>query len=323
MHYTVNKYFKMNNNQSIDFFSTTLAVLGPNELKEKIDLLLKDFCELQDIKLIEMVLDKGANINIGLKHACLHGKIHIVNFLLEKEATSIDSASIIACKKGYFDIVRLLVEKGANLNKGLVKLCGRRDMDLCQEVIEKMAELKIMIDQDTRNYLNQEYYFQYMTNKKLILYSIQCGIIVTRSILVQMDIEKILFLLMHHNTIIWLFDKYFSLRDFVVLCLLNCQYNEPIYCLKQYNSTEKKILSPNNIIDAYLDIPCNIKCEQELLKDYLANCLWKPSRYTIFPKDMQDTIYHFVLSIRIFSTNVLNCNVPKPIISMIINFLLG
>lgn len=88
-------------------------------------------CDIQNFELIQILIEAGANVNIGdpekdcmtpLINACQKGNIDIIRFLLDSGADI-----NLECKQGYtplinacsckkIDVIRLLIDRGADVN---------------------------------------------------------------------------------------------------------------------------------------------------------------------------------------------------------------
>ena len=73
-----------------------------------------------NIKLVKLLLEKGANISCNLALAISKGHTEIINLLLEEEAKEdngiLDNALMSAVEQHNIEMVKLLLEKGANVN---------------------------------------------------------------------------------------------------------------------------------------------------------------------------------------------------------------
>jgi len=93
----------------------------------KNDEMLLDSVKSGDVNSVILSLNKEANVNIicrgeasALMHACIKGHLNIVKILIENGAEinmkTNTSALICAAGFGYLDIVKYLVDRGADVN---------------------------------------------------------------------------------------------------------------------------------------------------------------------------------------------------------------
>ncbi len=77
------------------------------------DYALQDVCRLGYTQYIDYYLNLGANINRGLYGACEGGHIDLVELIIEKGANLGNMGLYHACKGGNIKIVELMIDKGA------------------------------------------------------------------------------------------------------------------------------------------------------------------------------------------------------------------
>lgn len=68
------------------------------------------------MELVERMLEKGADPDMGLAGAAAGGHMELVELMLEKGANPTDGLSV-AARGGHKEIVKLLLEKGADDNQ--------------------------------------------------------------------------------------------------------------------------------------------------------------------------------------------------------------
>jgi Ankyrin repeats (3 copies) len=79
-------------------------------------------------------------LNGGLRKACQKCHIEIVKLLIEKGADDLNEGLYYACSKGHIEIVNFLIEKGADdLNEGLYNACWGGHIETVKFLIEKGA----------------------------------------------------------------------------------------------------------------------------------------------------------------------------------------
>jgi ankyrin repeat protein len=80
---------------------------------------LYDGCKTGDIKLVKLMIKKGANNwNWGLASACKSNNMKIVKLMIKKGANDWIWGLEYACQGGHMKIVKLMIKKGADYRKG-------------------------------------------------------------------------------------------------------------------------------------------------------------------------------------------------------------
>lgn len=83
---------------------------------------------------------KQKNWDDGLLGACRGGHIDIIKLMIEKGANNWNWGLFGACRGGHIDIVKLMIEKGVNnWNLGLFGACCGGHIDIIKLMIEKGA----------------------------------------------------------------------------------------------------------------------------------------------------------------------------------------
>ncbi len=91
-------------------------------------------------KYIEIPKD-DLNWNYGLYGACKGGYLNLIKLMIEKGADNWNEGLSNACRVGNIDIVKLMIEKGAdNWNEGLSYACRRVYLNLMNLMIEMGAD---------------------------------------------------------------------------------------------------------------------------------------------------------------------------------------
>ena len=102
--------------------------------------LLEEYCSYNDVIKIKKLIkiSKSYNWDYGLYGACQGGHIDIIRFMIEKGADDWNGGLNNACQSGHIDIVKLMIEKGANHpNWGLFHACIGGHIDTVQLIIKK------------------------------------------------------------------------------------------------------------------------------------------------------------------------------------------
>ncbi len=104
------------------------------------DDLFENYCEKTNVIKIRKMIEIGLDWNYALWCTCGHGHIDIVKLLIEKGANSWNSGLCYACHGGHMDIVKFMIEKGAdNWRGGLEGACRGGHMNIVKLMIEKGA----------------------------------------------------------------------------------------------------------------------------------------------------------------------------------------
>jgi len=76
-------------------------------------------CDKGDLEIVKVLIIRGEYItDVGLQSACVHGHLNIVKYLVQEGADANSDGGyplIYACEHGHLDIVKYLVENGANV----------------------------------------------------------------------------------------------------------------------------------------------------------------------------------------------------------------
>lgn len=118
-------------------------------------------CRRGRIKIVRFLLEKGASVNIcynkdwnGVLDAHAYGHIDVFNYYFKKALSNPDNdkqtALMIACKEGHFEIVKLLLEKEANVNHqsnygwtALMLACEKGNIKIVKLLLEKKAQINL------------------------------------------------------------------------------------------------------------------------------------------------------------------------------------
>ena len=78
--------------------------------------LLKKYCKNNQIMHIKSLMEQYSDLNWddGLEGACKGGHMNIVKFMIEKGANNWNSGLYGACYGGHINIINLMIEKGAD-----------------------------------------------------------------------------------------------------------------------------------------------------------------------------------------------------------------
>ena len=114
------------------------------EIDRNCNFLLGDYCKNNDMikikKLINIDLHWELPWNWGLSNACQGGNLDIVKLMIEKGANWWDSGFSNACRYGHMECVKLMIKKGADYwNIGLHYACKYGHIDIVKLMIEKGA----------------------------------------------------------------------------------------------------------------------------------------------------------------------------------------
>lgn len=94
-------------------------------------------------QVIEMLLARGADANNGMLGAVMGNHTAAVGLLLDNGATATNADYInTACQKGNKDIVKMLLDKGADANNGMKAAVGTGKADLVTMLIQYGADAK-------------------------------------------------------------------------------------------------------------------------------------------------------------------------------------
>lgn len=107
-------------------------------------------CQRKYYKIADILLEKGANVNIALYDACRVGFLETVQFLAQKGAdvNSIwpngQTALYAACYGGYYTIVKFLINQGALIDTRLINKATTLNTLTCLHVVYACGNLKIL-----------------------------------------------------------------------------------------------------------------------------------------------------------------------------------
>jgi ankyrin repeat protein len=98
-------------------------------------------CYGSHIKIAEHMIEKGASsVDSALYNACIGGHMEMINFLIHKGAQNWNSGLFGACKGGHRKIVDFMIQKGAqNWNSGLFGACEGGHRKIVDYMIQKGA----------------------------------------------------------------------------------------------------------------------------------------------------------------------------------------
>ncbi len=113
-----------------------------NIIENKNNELLQEYCINNDLMKIRKFNKMNLYWDWGLYGACEGGHMDIVRFLIEKGADQWDWGLSYACRGGHMEIVKLMIEKGCKwLNGGLSNACKHGHMNIVKFLIEKGASV--------------------------------------------------------------------------------------------------------------------------------------------------------------------------------------
>ena len=100
-------------------------------------LFLKEYCKNNDVIKIRKLIKMDLNWNWGLYGACDGGHIDIVKLMIEKGADHLNYGLEGACDGGNINIINFMIEKGAsNWNWGLWRACRNNNVVIIKLMIE-------------------------------------------------------------------------------------------------------------------------------------------------------------------------------------------
>lgn len=106
---------------------------------------LFDAVESGNIKVVEKLIKKGADINLEyerttlLKMALGNGYIEIAKLLIKNGAKDLNTNFLFSAYKGYDEIIQLLIEKGVDVN--FKDYSGKTALDYAKERHRNNSEL--------------------------------------------------------------------------------------------------------------------------------------------------------------------------------------
>ena len=125
--------------------------------------LFADACRSGDVKqILKCIEDRdewNANYDCGMVHACEGGNMDIVKLMIEKGANSWNDGLVSACLEGHLEIVKFMIEKClpevpnllCGLRSGLRNACFGGHLDVIKFMIEKGADCKILEETPRKN----------------------------------------------------------------------------------------------------------------------------------------------------------------------------
>lgn len=208
-------------------------------------------------------------------------------------------------------------------------------------------------------YRNKQSKYIWFENKQMLKYILRCDSYISIKNIYHLNVKNIIALLLYDG-IVSIGEQYYYMKNALLLIFYNffsreiieffdslptnsdtVKVSQPtkieaieshiiLYNQLQYNKLEKDFEESNsNFEESDSDEDDNKKNVSrefmqlngmELLKDYLNNNLWRPSRHELFPDEMKDRVEIFLLCIKIFSASILRCKIPKPLLGIIINY---
>jgi len=97
-------------------------------------------CKCGDLELVKTLSEQYQHWNYGMKYACLGGYLDIVKLMIEKGANNLNWGFGDSCLKGHLKIVKFMMKKGANdWNLGMIHACRGGHIDIVKLMIEKGA----------------------------------------------------------------------------------------------------------------------------------------------------------------------------------------
>ena len=289
-------------------------------------------CQKTNTDTVKLLINLVTNHNEGFVEACKtnnnYDTVDTIKLLLDR-VTNHNEGFIAACKMNNTHAIELLMDKVTNHNTGFIAAYEMKNVDTMILLLDRSLNFSsetLTLDKDIREYLCQNILnnrtYGSLNNQNKNYLKIHIGAIIEISDVLIMDVHSFAFLLMHPDTIICLQRKYFTIKNYILLCLLAHKYIEPIsHSTSADDLTSTKTLSPEEAIDLYLELPPDIKNNLiDLMQDYLRGSLWKPLNHNIFPEADKYIIYYFMLAINKFSVDILKCKIPKPLLFKIINY---
>lgn len=130
-----------------------IKLLFKKEKKKVLDYHI-DYCNIKNIDILDFLYKKGVDLGKVLEHACKTNNINIVRCLAKKRIKYKDYFLSIASQYGYFDIVKILIENGADLHYwndvALCKSAYYGNLDMVKYLIEKGADIFVNEKQPIR-----------------------------------------------------------------------------------------------------------------------------------------------------------------------------
>lgn len=109
-----------------------------------LDTVFPNLCFNGYFDLVKIIVEKGgadlAELNVALIKTVKGGRLDIVKFLLQKGANLLNKPLSIAAENGRLDIVEVLLDKGANgLNDALIEASCEGHLDIVKYLADKGA----------------------------------------------------------------------------------------------------------------------------------------------------------------------------------------
>ena len=301
-----------------------------------------------NIEILKLFVDSGVtNINDGFIDICENNKVteQLIKFFIDNGATNLNDAFIKICENnsGNNNSIKLFIDNGVtNLNDGFLVICQKCCVSIEQvqifvnsgvtnlndgfmniflnKVISTTKIINIIDFFMHKNVINKDI-IKKITNKNLPLcLRLEYGIAIKLIDFCNLIITDLLLVLCNNNIIIFE-SKKFSLKNIIEVILMD--FSLILITSELHN---KQFLTITEIIRIYSEVPEKLITNTykiELMQSYLDGQLWKPIRYNIFPLNIKERIFAFVLVVKRFSVDKLGCKIPKPLVHMIINFLVN
>ena len=127
---------------------------------------LEEAIERNNLKKVKEYLDELPNVDLvsssydpitycPLEYACEKGSMEIVKYLVERGANITDSVLWYASEESHREILKYLLEKGADKNKALIAASGAGHLETVKYLLEKGADKnKALIPASRYGHLN-------------------------------------------------------------------------------------------------------------------------------------------------------------------------
>ena len=320
---------------------------------------LLEICRYAGGQFAKLLIERGAtNLNLALLVVCESGQrsgtVNCMKILIEKGATDLNSALAKICEKQDFHCIGLLINEGAiNINE-ILKLDNLHNRTKIINAIfninnltnpESIVGFLDYLDEQIENkcidffsirekllllYQNTKPISKWFINEQLLRYVIKYDFGIDIFHIDGLNINIVINLLLC-NSVIHFDNKYFCIKDAMILFFYNLFCSKPIkYFASAISTSNASYLTKTEAAKLHLILHSQSKKQLntnitqsnkiELLEDYLNNRLWKPDRHKLFPSEVKNNIEIFLLSIKKFSTNILHLRVPKPLLWIMINY---
>lgn len=270
-----------------------------------------EICCNGNLELFHLLKNQNVDYYSALYRACKAGNLEIVKLLFDIIEYNFSNSNIIkynpcdiqklncclqhACKGGYFYIINLILNKGANdYNVGLIGACQGIKLDVVKLMINRGAiDINYALD---RMFCDGMVIFDKILNLPPNIYN-------EKHTKILSDVHNIIDLLIETRIPI-----------------------HPSYLHKMSNKNIVNfIINHNKIVDANFNEIVNEKYlnndMKKLFYEYDGEQLWKPflERHSLFPFELQNRIFIFMISIKKFVEPRINQKIPKPLLWLIIN----